>query len=89
MYLFTRNQTAGAVEIEARRRIGERWSASVFTGAGSVDARFPQAGTSDDIYTLGIGMRYLALKEEDAWVGIDIARGPEDLAWYIQMGNSW
>jgi len=82
-------KTAGAVEIEARRRIGERWSASVFTGAGSVDARFPQAGTSDDIYTLGIGMRYLALKEEDAWVGIDIARGPEDLAWYIQMGNSW
>ena len=36
-----------------------------------------------------IGGRYLALREQDAWVGIDIARGPEDLAWYIQLGSSW
>jgi hypothetical protein len=82
-------KTAGAVEIEARRRLGERWSASVFTGAGYVDSGFDFGKTDDDIFNYGVGMRYLAVREHDAWVGLDIARGPEDTAWYIQMGSSW
>lgn len=82
-------KTAGAVEIEARRRLGERWSASIFTGAGYVDSGFDFGETDDDIYNYGIGLRYLALPQQDAWVGVDIARGPEDTAWYIQMGSSW
>jgi len=45
--------------------------------------------TDDDIRTAVIGLRYLALEKQDAWVGIDIAEGPEDTAWYIQMGNAW
>jgi outer membrane protein assembly factor BamA len=80
---------AGAVEIEARRRLGDRWSASVFSGAGFVDTGFAFGDTDDDIHAVGIGMRYLAFREQDAWVGVDIARGPEDTAWYIQMGSSW
>jgi hypothetical protein len=23
------------------------------------------------------------------WIGIDIARGPEDTYWYIQVGQAW
>ncbi len=82
-------ESAGAVEVELRRRLGERWSVSVFSGAGSNDARADRTETDDDIKTLGLGLRYLALKEQDAWVGIDIAEGPEDTALYIQMGNAW
>jgi len=80
---------AGAIELEARRRFGERWSVSVFSGVGAVEVRLPEVETSDNINTLGVGLRYLALKEQDAWVGVDIAGGPENVAWYIQMGNAW
>ena len=80
---------AGAVEIEARRRLGDRWSASVFTGAGYVNSGFDFGETEDDIRSFGIGLRYLAFREQDAWVGVDVARGPEETAWYIQMGSSW
>jgi len=82
-------ETAGAAEIEIRRRIYDRWSASLFGGVGSVDASTKENETKDDIRTVGFGVRYLAVKEQDAWIGIDIARGPEDIAGYIQMGNAW
>ncbi len=81
--------TAGAFEVEARRRLGERWAVSVFAGAGTTELGLQESKTLDNINTFGIGLRYLALKEQDAWVGIDIAEGPEDVAWYIQMGNAW
>jgi len=82
-------KTAGAFEVEARRRLGERWAVSVFAGAGTTELGLQESKTLDNINTFGIGLRYLALKEQDAWVGIDIAEGPEDVAWYIQMGNAW
>ncbi len=78
-----------AVEIEGRRRISDRWSASIFTGAGSLDIGLQPSETSDNINTLGVGIRYLALREQDAWIGIDIAEGPEEVALYIQMGQAW
>ena len=82
-------RTVGAVEIEARRRLADRWTASIFTGLGYVDSGFEFGKTEDDIYNYGIGLRYLAFREQDAWVGVDIAQGPEDTAWYIQVGSSW
>jgi hypothetical protein len=82
-------EVAGAFELEARRHLGDRWSVSLFAGVGSVKVDEEQTETRDDIRTIGIGTRYLALREQDAWVGLDIASGPEDLAWYIQIGSPW
>jgi len=61
----------------------------LFAGTGYFDSGFDFGGTDDDIATYGFGVRYLVLPQQDAWVGLDIARGPEDTAWYIQMGSSW
>lgn len=82
-------KSAGAAEIELRRQLSDRWVVSVFTGRGKVDTGFDFGETEDDIESYGTGIRYLALPEQDAWVGLDLARGPEDTAWYIQMGSSW
>jgi len=82
-------KTAGAVEVEGRHRLSDRWMVSVFAGAGFTDIGQDRTETSDTINTIGVGLRFLAVKEQDAWVGIDIAEGPEDVAWYIQMGNAW
>ena len=82
-------KAAAAAEIELRRQLADRWVVSVFTGRGKVDSGFKFGETEDDIESFGTGIRYLALTEQDAWVGLDLARGPEDTAWYIQMGSSW
>jgi hypothetical protein len=82
-------EVAGSTELELRRRLGESWSVSVFGGSGSTEVREDRTETRNDIKTVGFGLRYLALKEQDAWVGLDIAEGPEDTVWYIQMGNAW
>jgi hypothetical protein len=59
------------------------------TDAGSVNAGDKQTETQDDIRTIGVGMRWLAFHAQDAWVGIDVASGPEDVSWYLQMGSAW
>ena len=33
--------------------------------------------------------RFLFKPEENLWVGIDVARGPEDTYFYIQVGQAW
>jgi hypothetical protein len=82
-------EVASAFELEGRRRIGDRWTASLFAGVGSIRVGKEQVETEDEIRTIGIGTRYLAYREQDAWVGVDVARGPEDVVVYIQMGSSW
>jgi hypothetical protein len=37
----------------------------------------------------GVGFRYLIARQLGLWVGIDFAMGPEEDAWYIQVGSAW
>jgi hypothetical protein len=37
----------------------------------------------------GGGFRYLMARKLHMHVGIDVARGPEDTAVYLQMGHAW
>ena len=82
-------EVAGVVETEFRYQFAKRWAVLAFAGAGFVDDFDPATGTEDDILAWGIGGRWLALREENVWVGIDLARGPEDDAFYIQLVHPW
>ena len=82
-------QVAGVLELETRAKIAERWSLLAFAGAGFItDGNIPIESESD-IYAYGAGFRYLAVKSADAWIGMDFAEGPEEFAWYIQIGQAW
>ena len=70
--------TAGAVEIEGRYDINPRWAAVAFTGAGLIDWDSGEEDADEDIYTYGAGIRFQLFTEQNVWVGLDIARGPED-----------
>lgn len=35
------------------------------------------------------GARYKVFEAQNVWIGIDIARGPGETNWYIQVGHSW
>ena len=83
------NKVAGAVEAELRWRLAERWDAAVFGGLGYTSDDIPIFENPDDIYNFGVGARYNVFQAHNVWVGIDIARGPEDTNWYIQVGHPW
>jgi outer membrane translocation and assembly module TamA len=82
-------ESAGAVEVEGRYNFAQRWSAIAFAGVGFAEARFPFADTQDDIRAYGAGVRFLALKEQNLWLEVDVAKGPEDYAFYISAGHPW
>jgi hypothetical protein len=81
--------TAGAVEIEGRYDISPRWAAVAFAGAGLIDWDPGADEDDDDIYTYGAGIRFQLFTEQNVWIGLDIAQGPEESNWYIQIGHPW
>ena len=74
-------------ETEVRYRFASRWTALAFAGLGWRETGRLQKDES--IYNYGIGARFKALKHREVWVGLDIAQGPEDTHWYVQVGQSW
>lgn len=72
--------SAMTFEVENRFILSERWNISVFGGTGVVDFTESDPIFEEDIYSYGTGFRFKALKKQSAWVGFDVARGPEDWA---------
>lgn len=65
-----------------------RWTLVGFAGAGKAYGSGEQKN-SDLIIARGIGFRYLIASKLGLKMGLDIARGPEDTAFYIQVGSAW
>ncbi len=82
-------KTAGVFEVEGRYTFSERWAGIAFAGAGFTDGGQAELDTMQNIKSVGTGVRFQVLQEQDVWVGLDIAKGPEEYAWYIQIGQGW
>jgi len=81
------NKVAQA-EVEARWQFHGRWSVVGFGGVG--EARLHEdVKRSKSAGAGGIGFRYELARKFGMHVGIDVARGPEDTAVYLQIGNAW
>ncbi|MDO3385349.1 BamA/TamA family outer membrane protein [Gilvimarinus sp. SDUM040013] len=77
-------------EIEATYKITPRWHLKGFTGVGYTAATVSElTSDADDASSIGAGFRYLMAKRYGFTMGLDIARGPEETAFYIQAGSSW
>lgn len=83
------NKIAGAAEVEARYLVRPKWEVSAFGGLGYTSDDFPIYENPDSIYNFGFGARYNIFEAHNVWVGVDIARGPEDWNYYIQVGHPW
>lgn len=83
----------GLVEIEGRWNILPRWALVGYFGTGMVYyTLFPDTDLSlvrDGIFAGGVGGRYFMMQDTGLWLGVDIARGPEDLYTYITVGHAW
>jgi hypothetical protein len=66
-----------------------RWSLVLFGGAGYTTAIKDLDGESKTVAAGGLGFRYRLARKLPLQAGIDIARGPEDTAFYITVGSAW
>jgi len=81
-------ETVGVAEAELRWNYTPRWSVVGFGGAGRyTDIRGVEPATN--VYSKGFGFRYFIARRFGAHVGFDIAKGPEDTAFYLQFGHPW
>ena len=81
-------ESVGVAEAELGWNFTSRWTVLGFGGAG----RTTGVINNDDIttvYSKGVGIRYFIARRFGAHAGFDIARGPEDTAFYIQFGHAW
>ena len=79
----------GVAEIEGRYNFSPRWAMIAYTGKGKTSSDIPIFDTEQEIYSYGVGARFQIFTAQNVWVGIDIARGPEETNWYIQVGQAW
>ncbi|MBT8050383.1 MAG: outer membrane protein assembly factor [Gammaproteobacteria bacterium] len=77
------------VEAELRYRVSPNWAAVAFVGKGWADSDLLGFETKEDAGAYGIGGRYRLLKDQGVWVGVDLAKGPEDTVFYVQVGHPW
>jgi hypothetical protein len=77
------------LEVEYLWGLTPRWSLALFAGAGrttSVDV----FGTDDETVAAGgAGVRYRLARKLGLQVGFDVARGPEETAYYLTVGSAW
>jgi hypothetical protein len=76
-------------EAELRWNVLPRWAVVGFFGGGATGGDLAQFESQQHVYAGGAGVRFLFAADLGLWVGADIARGPEDDVWYIQVGHAW
>jgi hypothetical protein len=82
-------QETALVEGELRWKATPRWTLLGFGGAGRAWGNGIAFGDADTHTTRGIGVRYTIARALGLDVGLDYAWGPEDHAFYIQVGSAW
>ena len=76
-------------EAQLDYNITPRWKIGVFGGLAKTADSFDELDNGEAIDSIGTGVRYLIAKRYGFAMGIDIARGPEETAWYIKAGSNW
>jgi len=83
------NESTAVISTELRWNIFGRWAAIGFIGAAATRGDVPIFNDESGIVAGGVGGRFLFRPQDSLWIGIDVARGPEETALYIVMGHKW
>ena len=81
--------SVAVIETELAYKPTMRWKYLAFTGVGRTGDDFSELNDSETINNYGVGFRYLIARRYGFTMGADVARGPEDTAFYIQAGSTW
>jgi hypothetical protein len=83
------NESTGVVEGELRWNIVGRWAAVGFIGVAATRGDKVFFEDESGIVAGGVGGRFLFRPQDSLWVGIDVARGPEQYVLYVVAGHKW
>jgi hypothetical protein len=83
------NESTGVLETELRWNLVERWAVVGFMGVAATRGDVSVFEDENGIFAGGIGGRFLFRPQDSLWVGIDLAKGPEDYVVYVQIGQAW
>ncbi len=75
-------------EMELRWSFHPRWSLVGFAGLAAT-WRAGDEAVNERLWSRGLGFRYLVARKLGLQMGLDIAKGPEDVAFYVQVGSAW
>lgn len=82
-------KTSIVTEAELRWDFYRRWSIMGYGGLASAFNDWDKAFAKPVVYSYGTGFRYLLARKFKLRMGVDVARGPEDWAYYIVFGSNW
>ncbi|TDO83747.1 surface antigen-like protein [Flavobacterium chryseum] len=82
-------KTSIVTEAELRWDVYRRWSLMGYGGVASAFNDWDKAFAKPVVYSYGTGFRYLLARKFKLRMGVDIAKGPEDWAYYIVFGSNW
>jgi hypothetical protein len=83
------DENVALVEAEMRWNITSRWAVVAFAGTGLTWGTSEDFDDADSASAWGGGIRRLVARRLGIYMGIDVARGPEETAYYIQAGSAW
>lgn len=77
------------IETEERYNFYKRWSVIMFTGIGKAFEKGENTASTEIVWNVGTGFRYLIARKLGLQMGLDVARGPEQFGYYVVFGYSW
>ena len=83
------DENVALIETELRWNITRRWAVLAFAGTARTWGTSTDFDGADTASAWGGGFRRLIARRLGLYVGIDVARGPEETAFYIQTGSAW
>jgi Omp85 superfamily domain len=82
-------QNVAIAETELRWNVTPRWALMAFLGAGRAWGQLVSFEDAHSQVAGGTGFRYLLARRLGLYAGADVAWGPEDHAFYLQVGSAW
>ena len=83
------DENVGLAEVELRWNVTPRWALVGFFGSGRTWDKGASFSSGESASAWGVGFRRLMARRLGIYMGIDVARGPEETAFYIQAGSAW
>lgn len=77
------------LEAEVRYQFWKRLSVVGFGGIGATWAYHDSEAPEENVEAFGAGVRYELARRYALHVGVDVARGPDETAIYVQFGSAW
>ncbi|GIU28586.1 outer membrane protein assembly factor [Shewanella schlegeliana] len=80
-------QNVGSGEVQIMWKLSPRWMLLSFAGSGVAGKSNSDMWDSEQQNAYGVGFRYTIARRYGLHMGVDVARGPEDTALYINVGS--